>query len=76
MLIAILPSDGNVKRSDPLDAFREEQAVSRRRVLPSPFLSSSSHTRPTRNVVSQAARESKIDHTQRHISVLSGNPSA
>ena len=34
----------NVKAGGPLGAFREEQAMSRHRVSPSPFLSSSSHT--------------------------------
>ena len=43
-VIAICPSDGDVKPDGPLDAFREEQAMSRHRVSPSPFLSSSSHT--------------------------------
>ena len=39
------PSDGDVKPGGPLGAFREEQAMSRHRVSPSPFLSSSSsHT--------------------------------
>ena len=41
---AIRPSDGNVKAWRPLDAFREEQAMRRHRVSPSPFLSSSSLT--------------------------------
>ena len=44
LLIAILPSDGDVKPGGPLGAFREDQAVGRHRVLPYPFLSSSSHT--------------------------------
>ena len=44
MLIAIRPSDGEVKTGDPLSAFREKQAMSRHRGSPSPFLSSSSHT--------------------------------
>ena len=45
MLIAIRPSDGDVKPGGPLGAFRQEQAMSRHRVSPSPFLSSSSsHT--------------------------------
>ena len=39
MLIAIRPSDGG-----PVGAFREEQAMTRHRVSPSPFLSSSSLT--------------------------------
>ena len=43
MLIAIRPSDGDVKPGGRLGAFREEQAMSRHRVSPSPFLSSSSH---------------------------------
>ena len=41
LLIAIRPSDGDVKPGGPLGAFREEQAMSRDRVSPSPFLSSS-----------------------------------
>ena len=44
LLIAIHPSDGDTKPGDPLGAFRQEQAMSRHRVSPSPFLSSSSHT--------------------------------
>ena len=44
LLIAICPSDGDIKPGGPLGAFREEQAMSRHRVSPSPFLSSSSHT--------------------------------
>ena len=45
LLIAIRPSDGDVKPGSPLGAFWEEQAMSRHRVSPSPFLSSSSsHT--------------------------------
>ena len=45
LLIAIRPSDGDIKPGGPLCAFREEQAMSRHRVSPSPFLSSSSsHT--------------------------------
>ena len=44
LLTAILLSDGDVKPGGPLDAFREEHAMSRHRVSPSPFLSSSSHT--------------------------------
>ena len=45
LLIAICPSDGDVKPGGPLGAFREEQALNRHRVSSSPFLSSSSfHT--------------------------------
>ena len=44
LLLAIRPSDGDVKPGCPLGAFREEQAMSRHWVSPSPFLSSSSHT--------------------------------
>ena len=45
LLIAICPSDGDVKPGGPLGAFWEEQAMSRHRISPSPFLSSSSsHT--------------------------------
>ena len=42
--IAIRPSDGDVKPGGLLGAFREEQAMSRDRISPYPFLSSSSHT--------------------------------
>ena len=41
LLIAIRLSDGDVKPGGPLSAFREEQAMSRHRVSPSPLLSSS-----------------------------------
>ena len=51
LLIAIRPSDGDVKPGGPLGAFREEQAMSRHRVSTSPFLSSSSHT--THNYTTQ-----------------------
>ena len=47
LLIAIRPSDGDVKPGGPLGAFREEQAMSRHRVSPSPFHSSSSSTTTT-----------------------------
>ena len=43
-MIVIRPSDGDVKPGGPLDAFREEQAMRRHRVSPSPFLSSSHNT--------------------------------
>ena len=42
LLIAIRPLGGDVKPGGPLGAFREEQTMSRHRVSPSPFLSSSS----------------------------------
>ena len=41
--IAIRSSGGDIKPGGPLGAFREEQAMSRHRVSPSAFLSSSSH---------------------------------
>ena len=44
LLIAIRPPDGDVKPGGPICAYREEKAMSRHRVSPSPFLSSSSHT--------------------------------
>ena len=44
LLVAIRPSDGDVKPGGPLCAFLEEQATSRHWVSPSPFLSSSAHT--------------------------------
>ena len=73
LLIAIRPSDGDVKPGGPLGAFREEQAMNRHRVSPSP----SFHPHPaqynyttqtvTLTVIlmwsAQAVRDSKIDHT-------------
>ena len=44
LLIAIRPSDVDVKPGGPIGAFREEQAMSRHRVSSYPFLSSSDHT--------------------------------
>ena len=52
LLIAIRLLDGNVKPDGPLGAFREEKAMSRHWVSPSPFLSSSSHT-PQYNYTTQ-----------------------
>ena len=100
-LIAIRPSDGDVKPGGPLGAFREEQAMSRHRVSPSPFLSLSSSLHTTQlhypnsytcshpNFLqytiqilvpyvmwsTQAVRELKIDHTQRHLAALRGTRS-
>ena len=102
LLISIRPSDGKVKPGGPLGAFQEEQAMSRHRVSPSPFFSSSSHTtqlhytntytysHPNPNFLqytiqilvphvmwsAQVVRDSKIDHTQRHLSALRGTRSA
>ena len=56
MLIAIRPSDGDDKPGGPLGAFRDEQAMSRHRVSPSPILSS--HT-PQHNYI--------ILHKQLHV---------
>ena len=101
LFIAIRPSDGDVKPGGPLGAFREEQSMSRHRVSPSPFLSSSSNTtqlhytnsyiysHPNLNFLqytiqilvphvmwsAQVVHELKIDHTQRHLSVLCGTQS-
>ena len=44
LLIAIRPSDGDVKPGGPLGDFREERAISRHRVSLSPSLSSSRTT--------------------------------
>ena len=102
LLIAIRPSDGDVKPGGPLGAFREEQAMSRHRISPSPFLSSSFHTTQLHYTNSntyshsnhnflqytiqillprviwsaQAVRDSKIDHTQRHLSAMRGTRTA
>ena len=42
LLIAIHPSDGDIKPGSPLGAFQEEKAMGWHQVSPSPFLSSSS----------------------------------
>ena len=60
LLIAIHPSDGDIKPGGPLGAFREEQAMSQHGVSPSPFLSSSSHT-PQHNYTTQT-----VTHTVSH----------
>ena len=44
LLIAIRPSDGDIKPGGPLGAYREEQAMIWHRVSLSPFLSSYSTT--------------------------------
>ena len=50
LLITIRPSDGDVKPCGPFGAFREEQAMSRHRVSPSLFLSSSTTQTATHTV--------------------------
>ena len=102
LLIAIRPSDGDVKPGGPLGDFREEQAMSRHRFSSSPFLSSPSlttqlhytnsytYSHPNLNFLeytiqilnthemwaAQSVRDSKIDHTQFHLSALRGTRSA
>ena len=49
LLIAIRPSDGDVKAGGPIGASREEQAMSRHRVSPPLFPSSSSRTANSTN---------------------------
>ena len=46
LLIAISPSDGDDKPGGPFGTFREEQAMSRHQISPSPFLS---HHHPTQH---------------------------
>ena len=75
LLIAIHPSDGDVKPDSPLGAFQEEQAMCQHRVSPSPF----HHylTLVLRVMWSaQAVHESKIDHTLCHLSTLCETPNA
>ena len=81
LLIEIRPSDGDVKPGGPLGAFREEQAMIRHRISPSPFLSSFSlsnyhhhHLTLVPHVMwsAQAVSELKIDNPQRHLSTLCG----
>ena len=64
-MIAIRPSDGDVKPGGPLGAFREEQAMMRHRVSPSPFLSSypAQHNYTTQTVILTVTLTSTISST-------------
>ena len=95
LLIAIRPSDGDVKPGGPLGSFREEQAMSRHRVTLFSLLFiiiphntilhyTNSYTYSHHNLTllqytiqiliphvmrsAQAVRDSKMDHTQSHLS--------
>ena len=70
MSIAIRSSDEEVKPDDPLGAFREEQAMSRHRVSPSPFLSSSSHTTQLHYTNSYTYIYPKLNFLQYTIQIL------
>ena len=76
LLIAIRPSDGDDKRGGHLGIFREEQAISRHGFHLLPFYHHHHHLILVPHVMwfSQEVRESKIDHTQRDLSVLLRNP--
>ena len=70
LLIAIRPSDGDVKPGGPLGAFREEQAISRHRVSPSPFLSSSSRTTQLHYMNSYTYSHPNLNFIQYTIQIL------
>ena len=70
LLIAIRPSNGDVKPGGPLGAFREEQAMSRHRVSPSPFLSSSSHTAQLHYTNSYTYNHPNLNFLQYTIQIL------
>ena len=70
LLIAIRPSDGDVKPGGHLSAFREEQAMSRHRGLPSPFVSSSSHTTQLHYTKSYTYSHPKLSFVQYTIQIL------
>ena len=70
LLIAIRPSDGDVKNGGPLGAFREKQIMSRHRVSPSPFLSSSSHTTQLRYTNSYTCSYPNLNFLQYTIQIL------
>ena len=96
LLIAIRPSDGNVKPGGPLGAFREEQPApgftysSSSLTTQSHYTNSYTYSHPNLNFLqytiqilfphvtwsAQAVRNSKIDHTQCHLSALRGTQSA
>ena len=70
LLIAISPSDGDVKHGGPLGAFREEQAMSRHRVSHSPFLSSPSHTTQLHYTTSYTYSHPNLNFLQYTIQIL------
>ena len=63
LLIAIGPSDGDVKPGGPLGAFREEQAMSRHRVSPSPFHHPIQHNYTTQTVTLRVTLTSTFSNT-------------
>ena len=71
LLIAIRPSDGDVNTGGPLSAFREEQAMNRHRVSPSPFFSSSSHTTQLHYTNSYSYSHPNLNFLQYTIQILS-----
>ena len=70
LLIAIRPSDGDVKPGGPLGAFREEKAMSRHRVSPSPFPSSSSLTTQSHYTNSYTYSHPNLNFLQYTIQIL------
>ena len=70
LLIAIHPSDGDVKPGGPLGAFQKEQAIRRHRVSPPPFLSSSSHTTQLHYTNNYTYRHPKLNFLQYTIPIL------
>ena len=73
LLIQIRPSDGDVKPGGPHGAFREEQAMIRHRVSPSPFLfssSSSSHKTQLHYTNSYTYSHSNLNFLQYTIQIL------
>ena len=70
LLIAIRPSDGDVKPGGSLGVFREEQAMSRHRVSSSPFLSSSSHTTQLHYTSSYTYSHPNLNFLQYTIQIL------
>ena len=67
LLIAIFPSDGDVKPGGPLSAFL---AMSQHRVLPSPFLSSSSRTTQLHYMNSYTYSHPNLNFLQYTIQIL------
>ena len=79
LLIAILPSDGDVKPGGPLGAFREEQAMSRHRFhLPSFHHHTKQHNYTTRTATLTVTLTSTFSshftdtHSTRNVVCLSG----
>ena len=72
-MIAIRPSDGDVKPGGPIGAFREKQAMSRHQVSPVPFLSSSPPQHNSTTQISYTYSHLNLNFLQYTIQILVPN---